>query len=90
MAVKPKKTPLRMCIACRQMKDKREMLRIVKTPDGEIKLDKTGKASGRGAYICGEEECVKKLKKQKILGRVFACRVDDAVYDGIEEEYGRK
>lgn len=87
MAVKAKKIPMRMCIACREVKDKREMLRIVRTPDGEIKIDKTGKAAGRGAYICGEESCIKKLKKQKILSRVFECAVDDAVYDGIEREF---
>ncbi len=84
---KPKKIPLRMCIACKELKEKKEMLRIVKNADGEISIDFTGKANGRGAYICDNPECVKKLKKQKLLNKVFSCAVDDAVYDAVEEEY---
>lgn len=87
---KVKKIPLRTCIACRAVKDKREMLRIVRTPDGDIKLDLTGKAAGRGAYICGDKECIKKLRKQKILNKVFSCEVDAGVYDGIEKEFDDK
>ena len=60
-----KKIPMRMCIACKTMKPKREMLRIVKSGE-EIFLDKTGRANGRGAYICNDGECIKKLKKQKL------------------------
>lgn len=81
-----KKIPMRMCIACREMKPKKEMLRIVKSGDN-IFLDKTGKANGRGAYICNDENCIKKLKKQKLVNRVFSCEVDDAVYQGIEENF---
>ncbi len=81
-----KKIPMRMCIACREMKPKKEMLRIVKSGD-DIFLDKTGKANGRGAYICNDENCIKKLKKQKLVNRVFSCEVDDAVYQGIEENF---
>ena len=81
-----KKIPMRMCIACREMKPKKEMLRIVKSGDN-IFLDKTGKANGRGAYICNDENCIKKLKKQKLVNRVFSCEVDDAVYKGIEENF---
>ncbi len=84
---KPKKIPLRMCIACKELKEKKEMLRIVKNADGEISIDFTGKANGRGAYICDNPECVKKLRKQKLLNKVFSCAVDDAVYDAVEEEY---
>ena len=81
-----KKIPMRTCIACRACKDKREMLRVVKYGD-EISLDKTGKANGRGAYICNDAECFKKLKKSKLLNRAFSCAVDDSVYDKIAEEF---
>ena len=84
---KQKKIPPRMCIACRELKEKREMLRIVKPADGDIFIDFSSKASGRGAYICNNPECVKKLKKQKLLNKVFSCAVDDKVYTAIEEEY---
>lgn len=81
-----KKIPMRMCIACREMKPKREMLRIVKSGDS-VFLDKTGKANGRGAYICNDIECIKKLKKQKLINRVFSMEVSSEVYDGIEESF---
>ncbi len=76
-----------MCIACRELKEKREMLRIVKSPEGRIFLDFSSKASGRGAYICDNVECIKKLKKQRLLNKVFSCRVEEEVYSAIEEEY---
>lgn len=79
-----KKVPMRMCIACREMKQKRELVRVVKTADG-IKPDKTGKISGRGAYVCPTEDCVKKLRKQKLLNRTFSCEVGDDVYTAVEE-----
>ena len=82
-----KKIPLRMCIACRQLKEKKSMLRIVKNEEGKIFIDFTSKASGRGAYICNDAECVKKLKKQRLLNNVFACTVDDGIYSSVEEEY---
>lgn len=82
-----KKTPLRQCIACRELKEKRAMLRIVKNSDGKIFLDFSGKANGRGAYICDNPDCVKKLKKGRLVDRVFACRADESVYTAIEEEY---
>lgn len=86
-----KKYPQRQCIACRNLIDKRAMLRIVKTSEGKVFLDFSGKASGRGAYICDNAECIKKLRKGRLLDRAFSCRVDDEVYSAIEEEYlGRK
>ncbi|MBR5900247.1 MAG: YlxR family protein [Clostridia bacterium] len=81
-----KKVPMRTCIACRQSFAKKELVRIVKSGD-EIFLDATGKANGRGAYICHNPECVKKLKKQKILNKAFSCNVEDAVYDKIAEAF---
>ena len=77
---------LRMCIACRAMKDKRDLLRIVKEKTGEISVDNTGKKNGRGAYICKDEECLKKLEKQKLLNKTFKTNVDDKVYKKIREE----
>ena len=80
-----RKVPMRQCVACRTMKGKRELIRIVKSEDG-ISVDKTGKKNGRGAYVCKDKNCVEKLKKQKILSRVFSAPVDGAVYDEISEE----
>ena len=84
---KTKKIPLRMCVACRELKEKRDMLRIVKNAQGEIFIDFSSKASGRGAYICNNPDCVKKLTKQRLLNRVFSCEVPAEVYSRIEEEY---
>ncbi len=81
-----KKVPMRTCIACRQSKPKKELIRVVKFND-EIKLDLTGKANGRGAYVCGDVECIKKLKKGKMLNRAFSCQVSDETYDAIMEEF---
>ena len=88
---KTKKIPLRQCIACRELKPKKEMLRIVKNKEGAIFLDFSGKAQGRGAYICDDENCIKKLRKQRLINKVFSCEVDESVYSAIEEEYfGRR
>ncbi len=84
---KTKKIPLRQCIACRELKPKKEMLRIVKNSEGAIFIDFSGKAQGRGAYICNDENCIKKLKKQRLINKVFSCEVKDEVYSAIEEEY---
>lgn len=84
---KTKKIPLRQCIACREMKPKKEMLRIVKNKEGSIFLDFSGKAAGRGAYICNDENCIYKLRKQRLINKVFSCEVDDCIYTAIEEEY---
>lgn len=84
---KTKKIPLRQCIACRELKEKRDMLRIVRNADGKVFIDFSSKASGRGAYICNNPDCVKKLKKSHLLDKAFACKVDEAVYAAIEEEY---
>lgn len=79
-----KKTPMRMCTGCREMKPKRELIRIVKTPEGEIKLDTVGKVNGRGAYICKCAECLKKAQKSNALSRAFECQVSDEVYALLE------
>lgn len=76
---------LRMCIACREMKDKRQLVRIVKDKNDEISIDLTGKKNGRGAYICKNEDCLKKLIKTKALNRAFKTNVDETVYQSLEE-----
>lgn len=81
-----KKIPMRTCIACRTVKPKKELIRIVKNQDG-ISLDKTGRKNGRGAYICNDLDCLNKLKKQKCLNRVFETNVEDGVYNKIVEEF---
>ena len=81
-----KKVPMRMCIGCREMKPKRELIRVVKTPENEIKLDKTGKLNGRGAYVCPNAECLKKLMKQNALSHTFSMKVDESIYEGLEKE----
>lgn len=86
-----KKLPLRMCVSCRELKDKKSMLRIVKNAEGKIFIDFSSKASGRGAYICDNAECVKRLKSKRLLNKTFSCNVDDNVYASVEEEYfGKK
>ena len=83
----PKKIPMRTCIACREEKPKKEMLRIVKNAAGEIRLDFSGKLAGRGAYICNSEACVKKLGKYKLLHKAFSADVSADIYRAIEEEF---
>lgn len=83
---KNKCVPMRMCIACREMKPKKEMFRVVKNADGEIAVDATGKAPGRGAYICNDDSCLKKLADKKLLHKAFAANVSQEVYKGVEEE----
>lgn len=86
-----KKIPLRQCVACRGLKEKRSMLRIVKNADGKIFIDFSSKASGRGAYICNDPECIKKLKKYRLLNKAFSCTVGEDIYAAVEEEYfGKK
>lgn len=88
--MKEKKQPLRMCIACRQMKDKRELVRIVRAPDGSVSLDMTGKKNGRGAYVCPSDACIKKCVKAKLAGRTLGCEIPDEVYLAIAEDFARE
>lgn len=84
-----KKSPLRMCIVCKNMIDKRNLMRVVKNKDGNIHIDLSGKANGRGAYVCGNDECMAKLVKTRALNRAFKFNVDQSVYDEIIGEYER-
>ena len=81
---KSKSIPMRMCIACREMKPKKEMLRVVKTAEGELAVDPTGKASGRGAYVCGSEECMQKVTNRKLLNKAFSADVATDVYADVK------
>lgn len=81
-----KKIPMRTCIACKECKPKKELLRIVATNDTFV-LDKSGKLNGRGAYICNNEDCLEKLIKQKSLNKCFKQNIDDAVYQQIKENF---
>ena len=82
---------MRMCIVCRELKEKREMLRIVKNAEEKIFIDFSSKAQGRGAYICDNPDCIKKLTSRRLLNKVFSRQVQDEVYAAITEEYfGKK
>ena len=81
-----KKVPIRMCTGCSERKPKKELVRVVKSPDGEISLDLTGKKSGRGAYVCKNIECLKKARKAKRFERAFSCQIPDEVYERMERE----
>lgn len=85
--MKQKKTPLRKCVGCQEMKDKREMIRIVLNKDGEIRLDFTGKAHGRGAYLCRQRDCFEKAAKSKSLNRAFKKEIPEKVYQELEEAF---
>ncbi len=86
---KPKKIPLRQCVGCREMKEKRALIRVVKSPEGEISLDFRGKKPGRGAYVCPEAECLKKARRSRALERAFSAQIPPEVYDALEEEMAR-
>ncbi|MBO7403633.1 MAG: YlxR family protein [Clostridia bacterium] len=81
-----KKIPQRRCVGCQGTFDKRDLLRVVRSPDGAISLDFSGKKSGRGAYLCFNEACFKKAKKSGILARSLECEISPEIYDALEHE----
>jgi uncharacterized protein len=83
--VQRKKVPLRKCVACQEMKPKKSLLRIVRTPEGDIRLDLTGKQSGRGAYMCATEECLSLAQKKKALERSLKTKLSEDVYAILAE-----
>ena len=83
-----KKIPMRKCVGCGEMKEKKEMIRVIKTPEGEILLDKTGKANGRGAYICNDSACFAKAVKNKGLERSLKSHIPSDVTLRMEKELG--
>lgn len=89
---KVKKIPMRQCMGCNEHKPKNELLRVIRTPEGELLLDFTGKRSGRGAYICKSQACLVRARKSRRIDRVLECTVPEAVWDRMEkelEDYGR-
>lgn len=82
-----KRIPLRQCVGCGEMKSKKEMMRVLKTAEGEIVLDVTGKKNGRGAYLCVSRECLEKARKNKGLERSFKMSIPDQVYDNLQKEF---
>ena len=82
----PKKVPLCQCTGCREMKPKRELIRVVRSPENEISLDFKGKAPGRGAYVCPNMDCLKKAIKSKALERAFNTKIPDEIYQQLEEQ----
>lgn len=87
--MKTKHVPLRMCTGCNEMKPKKELVRIVHTKEGEIKVDLTGKLSGRGAYLCHSKACLAKAVKAKRLERAFSTQIPEDVYKSLEDEFGK-
>lgn len=82
-----KKTPQRQCIGCREMKDKKDLLRILRNGDGEFCIDVTGRKNGRGAYLCKSRECLEKAVKTKALDRSFGQNIQKDIYDQIIKEF---
>ena len=82
----PKKIPQRQCVGCREMKEKRALIRVVRSPEGEISLDFRGKKPGRGAYVCPDAACLKRARKSRALERAFAAAIPPEVYDALEQE----
>ena len=81
-----KKIPMRQCVGCREMKPKRELIRVIRTSEDAIQIDATGKKNGRGAYICRSSECYKKAVKKRSLERSLKCKIEDEVYKQLELE----
>ena len=86
MPMKEKKVPMRMCVGCREMKPKKELIRVVRSAEGVVSMDATGKKPGRGAYVCRSAECLRRAIRQKQLERAFACALTDEVNEALVAE----
>ena len=84
--MKAKKVPVRMCAGCGGRFDKRDLVRVVRTPQGDVQLDLTGKMAGRGAYVCHDPACLQKARKKRAFERALEVTISDAVYDRMEAE----
>lgn len=84
--LKKRKIPMRMCVGCREMKPKLELMRVVKPQDGDCAIDRTGKAPGRGAYVCEDAECLKKAQKTHALERALEAKIDDSVFEQLASQ----
>ena len=80
----PKKIPMRMCVACREMRPKKELVRVVRTPEGETLVDVTGRANGRGAYLCHNIVCLERAIRSKALERALETKIDEAVFEKLK------
>ena len=87
--MRQKKIPMRMCAGCGEHKPKKELVRVVKSPEGEISLDTTGRKPGRGAYVCRSADCLRLARKARRLERAFSCQIPDEVSERMEEELSR-
>jgi len=85
MPQRPRKIPMRMCVGCREMKPKKELLRAVRSPEGEVTLDPTGKKAGRGAYVCRDAQCLRKALKQRQLDRALETRLSEETVQALTE-----
>ncbi len=85
MPVKPRKIPMRMCVGCREMKPKKELLRVARSPEGVVSLDPTGKKPGRGAYVCYHADCLKRALKQRQLDRALDAHLDEAANEALQQ-----
>ena len=85
---KVRRIPQRQCVGCREMKDKKALIRVVKSPEGVISLDEKGRMPGRGAYVCPDVECLRRARKSRALERAFDTAIPPEVYDGLEQEMG--
>ena len=83
-----RKVPMRQCVGCREMKPKKELIRVVRSPEGTVSLDLKGKLPGRGAYVCPDPECLKKARKSRALERAFDTAIPAEVYDALERQMG--
>ena len=86
MPAKPRKIPMRMCVGCREMKPKASLLRVVKPQEGDAHIDRTGKAAGRGAYVCESIECLKKAEKIRALDRALDTKIEPEVFRMLEKQ----
>jgi len=84
--VKPRKVPMRMCVGCREMKPKRELIRVVKPKEGEVQMDPGGKLPGRGAYVCRSRDCLMRAVKTRQLERALSHRIDPAVFEALDAQ----
>ncbi|MBE6754579.1 MAG: YlxR family protein [Ruminococcaceae bacterium] len=84
-----RKTPMRMCSGCGEMKPKQELVRVVRGPDESVSLDLTGKKPGRGAYVCRSIDCLRAAQKKRRIERSLSCQIDAEVYDAMEKELMR-
>ena len=82
----PKKIPLRQCLGCREMKPKKELIRVVRSPEGAVSLDFRGKLPGRGAYVCPQADCLARARKSRALERAFDTALPQQVYDALEQQ----